>query len=65
MPDIAPGPLQGLLVAAFSRVLAGPYAPMLLADLGAAVVKVESPDGGHGRGAGGARPAQLDPARPR
>jgi crotonobetainyl-CoA:carnitine CoA-transferase CaiB-like acyl-CoA transferase len=33
------------LVADFSRILAGPYATMLLADLGAEVVKVESPDG--------------------
>ncbi|MGE3285808.1 MAG: CaiB/BaiF CoA transferase family protein [Pseudonocardia sp.] len=39
------GPLAGLLVADFSRVLAGPYATMLLADLGAQVVKVESPQG--------------------
>ncbi len=37
-----PGPLAGLLVADFSRILAGPYASMLLADLGADVVKVES-----------------------
>jgi crotonobetainyl-CoA:carnitine CoA-transferase CaiB-like acyl-CoA transferase len=36
------GPLAGLLVADFSRILAGPYATMLLADLGAEVVKVES-----------------------
>jgi crotonobetainyl-CoA:carnitine CoA-transferase CaiB-like acyl-CoA transferase len=40
-----PGPLSGLLVADFSRVLAGPYATMLLADMGADVVKVESPAG--------------------
>lgn len=40
-----PGPLNGLLVADFSRVLAGPYATMLLADLGADVVKVEAPGG--------------------
>ena len=39
------GPLDGLLVADFSRVLAGPYATMLLADLGADVVKVEGPRG--------------------
>ncbi|MFO7192819.1 MULTISPECIES: CoA transferase [Thermocrispum] len=39
-------PLDGLLVADFSRVLAGPYAAMLLGDLGARVVKVEHPKGG-------------------
>jgi crotonobetainyl-CoA:carnitine CoA-transferase CaiB-like acyl-CoA transferase len=39
------GPLAGLLVADFSRILAGPYATMLLADLGAEVVKVEGPRG--------------------
>src|SRR5215211_472845 len=39
-------PLDGILVADFSRVLAGPYATMLLGDLGADVVKVERPDGG-------------------
>ena len=41
----AGGPLAGILVADFSRVLAGPYASMLLADMGADVVKVESPAG--------------------
>ena len=41
----APGPLAGLLVADFSRILAGPYATMLLADMGAEVVKVEGPGG--------------------
>src|SRR6187455_248043 len=40
------GPLEGTLVADFSRVLAGPLAAMLLGDLGADVIKVERPDGG-------------------
>jgi crotonobetainyl-CoA:carnitine CoA-transferase CaiB-like acyl-CoA transferase len=38
--------LDGLLVADFSRVLAGPLCTMNLGDLGADVVKVERPDGG-------------------
>lgn len=42
-----PGPaaLDGLLVADFSSALAGPYLTMLLGDLGAEIVKVESPAG--------------------
>jgi crotonobetainyl-CoA:carnitine CoA-transferase CaiB-like acyl-CoA transferase len=38
--------LDGILVADFSRVLAGPLCTMTLGDLGAEVVKVERPDGG-------------------
>ncbi|WP_424810017.1 CaiB/BaiF CoA transferase family protein [Rhodococcus sp. 27YEA15] len=49
---MTPGALDGLLVADFSRVLAGPYLTMLLGDLGATVIKVESSDGDQTRGWG-------------
>ena len=39
----SPGPLDDLLIVDLSRVLAGPYATMVLGDLGARIVKVERP----------------------
>jgi crotonobetainyl-CoA:carnitine CoA-transferase CaiB-like acyl-CoA transferase len=41
-----PGPLDGVLVVDLTRALAGPHAAMMLGDLGARVVKVESPGSG-------------------
>lgn len=40
------GPLSGYLVVDLSRALAGPHASMMLADLGARVIKVENPESG-------------------
>ena len=45
MPLPATAPLSGLKVLELARILAGPWAGQILADLGAEVTKVESPDG--------------------
>ncbi|MDT0213401.1 CoA transferase [Rothia sp. ARF10] len=46
------GPLQDVIVVDLSRALAGPHAAMMLGDMGARVIKVESPTGDDTRGWG-------------
>ena len=44
------GPLEGVKVVEFTEIIAGPFAGMLLADMGAEVIKVEPPWGDPWRG---------------
>jgi len=57
---MTPGPLHGIKILEVGHMLAGPYATMLLADLGADVTKLEPPDGDISRQVGDSYFASLN-----
>lgn len=50
MPEAPKGPLSGVTVIEMCQALAGPYACMMLSDMGARVIKIEKPGGDDSRG---------------
>ena len=62
-PKTSENALAGLRILDLTRILAGPWATQILADLGAEVIKIEHPDGGDDTRSWGPPMSQMMPGR--
>lgn len=62
IPNCPPGPLQGVRVIDLTTVMFGPYCTQIMGEMGAEVIKVESPEGDIGRQTGVARSKGMSAA---